>query len=151
MAHINLSHVNFKPQVKPQATQATQATPKPIKKGEREREGGMPKTPHNSHEDWVRTFLKGGEYILIPVTKEKQKQGFPSHIKIPRAEIVGQMAYLYTFRTILDPNEDQTGIYEEAKRMCVAEHLRKLGIKKSKPKSKGSKTPRPSWVNPKYR
>lgn len=68
-------------------------------------------------------------------------------LKIPRAEIISCMEKLYQQRMLIDPNESQQGIYEEAKKLVVSRYLKKEGLVKSK----GKKFPRPSWVNPKYR
>lgn len=70
-------------------------------------------------------------------------------LKIPRIEIIRCMEKLYQRRVLINPNESQQGIYEEAKKLVVSRHLKKEGLYKKGGGAK--KPPRPSWVNPKYR
>jgi hypothetical protein len=124
MAHFDLHHVNFPNQVKPHAPAPSLPNPQnlPIKKGER----GEGRSPLACHNEWKEKFLGEGETISIPLREEKGGM-----LKIPRQEIVSCMEKLYQSRMLIDPNESQQGIYEEAKCLVISRYLKKEGIVKN--------------------
>lgn len=115
MTIINLAHVNLT-----QPPQPPQPLKRPIKKGEGEDK------KHSSHEDWVTDFLAEGETIAIPL-RRKDLQG--QHLILKRTDLVKKMEQLYRRKgRALLRGEKPTfhGIYEEAKNILIANHIKRL-------------------------